>query len=99
MRGEIRHLDDENIKLRRNFDRIRAGFEEQAQLVEVGDNRFVETPGGCFTKIKIYFKLDLTMAGRSLPLFDFTIYWHCSLKGRTNHGHKSTEFTFLINYY
>ncbi|XP_030854949.1 centrosomal protein of 128 kDa [Strongylocentrotus purpuratus] len=39
MRGEIRHLDDENLKLRRNFDRIRAGFEEQAQLVEVGDNR------------------------------------------------------------
>ena len=48
MRGEIRHLDDENIKLRRNFDRIRAGFEEQAQLVEVGDNRFVETPGTIF---------------------------------------------------
>ena len=65
MRGEIRHLDDENLKLRRNFDRIRAGFEEQAQLVEVGDNRFVETPVGCFTKTKIYFKLDLTMAGRS----------------------------------
>nr|XP_054759307.1 myosin-9-like [Lytechinus pictus] len=39
MRGEIHHLDDENLKLRRNFDRIRAGFEEQAQLVEVGDNR------------------------------------------------------------
>ena len=39
MRDEIRQLDDENLKLRRNYDRIRAGFEEQTQLVEVGDNR------------------------------------------------------------
>ena len=28
-------------------------------------------------------------------LFSLTIYWHWSLKGRTNYGHKSTEFTFF----
>ena len=30
-----------------------------------------------------------------MPLFSLTIYWPWSLKGRTNHGHKSTEFTFF----
>ncbi|XP_072171838.1 uncharacterized protein [Diadema setosum] len=39
VREELRFLDDENIKLKRNYDRMRAGFEEQTQLVEVGDNR------------------------------------------------------------
>ena len=32
-----------------------------------------------------------------MPLFAITIYWHWSLKGRTNYGHKSTEFTFWDN--
>ena len=26
-----------------------------------------------------------------MPLFSLTMYWHWSLKGRTNHGHKSTD--------
>ena len=30
-----------------------------------------------------------------MPLFALAIYWHWSLKGRINHGHKSTEFTFF----
>ena len=25
-----------------------------------------------------------------MPLFALTVYWHWSLKGRKNHGHKST---------
>ena len=32
-----------------------------------------------------------------MPLFALTIYWHRSLKGQTNHGHKSNEFTFCDN--
>ena len=32
-----------------------------------------------------------------MPLFALTIYWHSSLKGRRNHGHKSKEFTFFDN--
>ena len=32
-----------------------------------------------------------------MPLFALTVYWHWSLKGRTNHGHKSTEFIFFDN--
>ena len=31
-----------------------------------------------------------------MPPFALTIYWHWSLKGRKNHGHKSTELYFLI---
>ena len=31
-------------------------------------NRISRTPGECFTKTKIDFKLDLTMAGRSCHL-------------------------------
>ena len=30
-----------------------------------------------------------------MPLFALTIYWHLSLKGRANRGHKSTEITFF----
>ena len=30
-----------------------------------------------------------------MPLFSLTIYWQWSLKGLTNQGHKSTEFTFV----
>ena len=32
-----------------------------------------------------------------MPLFALTIYWQWSLKGCTNHGHKSTDFTFFDN--
>ena len=32
-----------------------------------------------------------------MPLFSLTIYWHLSLKGCTNHGHKSTKFTFCYS--
>ena len=32
-----------------------------------------------------------------MPLFALTIYWYWSLKGRTNRGHKSTEFTLFDN--
>ena len=32
-----------------------------------------------------------------MPLFALTIYWHWSLKGRTNHGHNFTELTFFDN--
>ena len=30
-----------------------------------------------------------------MPLFALTIYWHWSLKEPTDHGHKSTECTFV----
>ena len=30
-----------------------------------------------------------------MPLVALTLYWHWSLKGGINRGHKSTEFTFL----
>ena len=30
-----------------------------------------------------------------MPLSALTIYWHFSLKGRKNRGHRSTEFTFF----
>ena len=30
-----------------------------------------------------------------MPPFSLTIYWHWFLKGRTNRGHQSTEFTFF----
>ena len=30
-----------------------------------------------------------------MPLFSLIIYWHWFLKGRTNHGHKSTELSFF----
>ena len=32
-----------------------------------------------------------------MPLFALTIYWHWSLNGCTNHGHKSTDFMFVDN--
>ena len=32
-----------------------------------------------------------------MPLFALTINLHWSLKGRTNHGHKSTKFQFVEN--
>ena len=32
-----------------------------------------------------------------MPLFALTIKWHWSLKGCTDHDHKSTEFSFLDN--
>ena len=32
-----------------------------------------------------------------MSMFVLTIYLHWSPKGRTNHGHKSTEFTFFDN--
>ena len=46
-------------------------------ILKVPNHATVATPGGCFTKTKIDFKLDLTMAGRSC---------HCLLSPFTGIG-------------
>ncbi len=39
LHNEFNKLEDENAKVKRNYDRIRMEFEEQAQMAEVDGNR------------------------------------------------------------
>ena len=62
-------------------------------------NSFMKLPPGeCFTKTKIDFKLDLTMAGRSCHCLrsPFTAIG-LSRDVQNNHGHKSTDCFISYN--
>ena len=53
--------------------------------------------GSVSRRLRLTNKLDLNYGRPFMTLVAFTICWHWSLKGRTNHGHKFIEFTFFDN--
>ena len=68
-------------------------FAKELTSTSIKRERIPGRGGGGAHQNNIDFKLDYERP--FLPLFAITIYWHWSLKGLANHGHKSTEFTFM----